>query len=104
MLNDLVALAVGLEELSKSQDLYDELTGGIMLGLTSIQGQLAKDIKPGNPLEDVKKEFDTAVDAGKLVFTEQGQTLTSLIACRKEYQKLLEQERLAASRELGGIV
>ena len=56
-----------------------------------------KEIKPGNPLEPQKKEFDEAVESGKLVFTESGQVLTSLIKTRKEFVELLEEQRLASS-------
>lgn len=100
VLYDLIALSIGLEALSKEQDVYQELSGGMMLGLASVQGQLAKDIKPPNPLCEVKANLDACIEDGKKVYTHSGELLSALIACRKEFQLLLEKQRVDVSKEL----
>lgn len=83
VLNDLITLTLQFQLVDKQQARYAELSTSLMLGLSSLQNQLASDAKAGN-LEDQLKKFNEQIDATKKTYLDAGDKLNKLIKARKE--------------------
>ena|SRR3990167_1615706 len=92
VLNDLITLTLQFQLVDKQQARYAELSTSLMLGLSSLQNQLASDAKAGN-LEDQLKKFNEQIDATKKTYTDAGDKLNKLIKARKELTPILSAVR-----------
>jgi hypothetical protein len=86
---DALSLWVQLRQLGKFQKEYQNVSSSMLLDLTSFQGNLNKDIKAGNPLEEPKVKIDEKIEEAKRVFQSNSEKLGSAIKSRDELIPLI---------------
>merc|ERR1712137_1256690 len=100
VLNDLTTLALELYLEEKQQARYAELSTSLMLGLSSLQGQLNMEVKAGNALQEQKKIFDEQIAQTKQAYTQAGEALNQLIRARKDFTAYAQDLRKDLSASL----
>jgi len=97
---DLNALAIQMFLVDRQQARYAELSTSLMLGLSSLQGQLNNEALKADSLKESKKQFDEQINLTKQAFTNAGENLNQLIRTRKEFVPVLETVRTKIANTL----
>jgi predicted DNA-binding ArsR family transcriptional regulator len=89
----LLTLALAAESLAESHASYAERSATLMMGLTSIQGLITKETKPGHPLEENLRKVSEIIESTRQVYAKSGEKLNAAILTQKEFEPLLEKVR-----------
>ena len=95
-----MALLIELQKADKQHARYAELSTSLMMGLSSVQAQLNRDVKPDNPLNESKTKFVEQADLTVKTFTNAREKSVQLIRKRKEFMPLLQEMRESLSRNI----